>query len=127
MRIGQLQMVQSQRMQERRMEIVNANRVLRRFPPEFICAAMDVSLLKPTACDPKRERLPIVIAPVFALGNGKPPKLAGPEHDSRIEQATLLEVHDEGRAWLVRHEAKIFQFLCILLVSIPRLAAEIDL
>src|SRR3954467_9642123 len=96
MRIGQLQMIQPQRMQERRMQIVNANRVLRRFPPEFICAAMDVSLLKSAACDPKRERLPIVIAPVLALRNGKPPKLAGPEHDGRIEQASLLEVHDEG-------------------------------
>ena len=68
-----------------------------------------------------------MIAAILALCDGEAAKFAGPEHDRGVEQTALLKVEDQGGAGLIGHEAEILELLGILVVSVPRLAAEVDL
>src|SRR5262245_43989394 len=71
--------------------------------------------------------MPIVIAAILALGYGQAAELAGPEDDGLIEQAALFEVEHEGGAGLIGHLTEAAQFLGVFVVSVTRLAAQINL
>ena len=69
----------------------------------------------------------IVIAPILALRDREAPELARPEHDGGIEQPARLEILHQRGAGLIRLRAKSLQTLRVLVVRIPRLAAEEEL
>src|ERR1043166_1928716 len=113
-RVSQFEVVQPEHMQERGVKIVDADGVLDRFSTELIGASVNISLFETATCQPKRERLPIMVAAIFPLRDRQAAELAGPEHDGGIEQTALLEIHDQRRARLIGHETKVLQALRVL-------------
>src|ERR1051326_7159304 len=93
---GQPAVIQTQRVQQRGVEIVNADHLFDGLVAEVVGRAVHVALLESAASKPEREAMPIVVATVLALGHGQPAELTRPEHDGVIEKTALLEVKQRG-------------------------------
>ena len=81
------------------------------------------------ASQPATKALSIVVAPLFVGGtvvfcDRKPPNLATPVDERRIEHATLLEVFDQGSRRLIGPFANGCQACPDTAVVVPRLPAQ---
>src|SRR4029079_15453376 len=68
---------------------------------QFIRGAMCDAFLDSTAGHPNREAVRMVIAPVASLGARSSTELRSPNHERFVEQASSLEVLDEGSIRLI--------------------------
>ena len=92
-------------MQDRRLDVVHLNLILRWREAELIGGPGDGSRLHAAARHKQTERIDMMIAADFALfadlTHRRSSELAAPDHQSAIEQAALLEVFDQRRRRLV--------------------------
>src|SRR5204863_3937122 len=106
MRIGEFSMVEAEGAQEGSVKVVNAHNVMDGAVTEIVGGAMDVAALEAAASQPKGEPVAVVVAAIFALGDGQAAEFTGPEDDGVVEETALFEIEDEGGAGLVGHFAE---------------------
>src|SRR5204862_2490083 len=94
---------------------------------EIVGGAMDVAALEAAASQPKGEPVAVVVAAIFALGDGQAAEFTGPEDDGVVEETALFEIEDEGGAGLVGHFAEAAKSFRVFVVSVPGLAVEENL
>src|SRR5262249_7635327 len=98
--VCQLRVVQSQQMQNGRMEIMHVHAVLDCVKAQLISLADRYAGLDATARQPHRKSFVVVIAPKFAIGirvalnHWCAAKLSAPYDQRLIKQAASLEVFD---------------------------------
>src|ERR1700722_20272690 len=63
-----------------------------RLEADRIGSSINGAAFEPTASNPHREPCVVVVAALALFRLGRPPKLASPEHDCRIEQPTPFQV-----------------------------------
>src|SRR5262249_34179637 len=120
-------MIESQRVEQRGLQIVNAHHVLDGLVAEFVRCSVNVALPKATAGQPEREGAPVVVAAIRPLRGWRPAKLARPEHDRRVQQAAPLQVKYQGGRPLVGLRAQFSDLFAVLTMSIPGIAGVEDL
>ena len=105
-REDQLLMVDAQKMQDGRVEIVNMDRVLGDVVGEIICFTVHMTLLDPASSEKDAETAWVVVASVVFLGesalaiNGTA-KLTTPDHQRVVEQPAHFEILDQARSGLI--------------------------
>src|SRR5262245_33670575 len=81
MRKGEAVVVQPQGVEQRCMQIADADNVLHGAVAEFVRFAVDVASLEPAAGQPQREGMAIVIAAIGPLRDRETTEFSGPEYD----------------------------------------------
>src|SRR6202044_1314776 len=76
------------------------------------------------ACAPHGETKGVVVAAVTALGHRSAAKLAAPNHQRLIEQASGFQVLQEPRDWLVHGAGVVFMTDAEAAVLVPAVAAR---
>src|SRR5262249_6943917 len=99
----ELLVVDAEQVKHRGVEVVDVARVLDDVVTEVVGLAVDRPALRAAAGHPHGEAARVVIAAVVRLRQAplavnRPPELAPPDDERRIEHAALLEVLDEGPA-----------------------------
>ena len=95
--------VEAQEMQDRRLQVVDVDRVFDDVKPEVVGRAVDNARLDAAAGHPHREGLRMVVAAEAALEDGmafdhrRAAELAAPDHQRFVQQAALFEVLGPGR------------------------------
>jgi len=102
----QLLVIQAQLMQDRRVQVMDMDRVLRHIPAPVVGAAVGEPLLEAAAGDHDAADAPVVIPPVVAAGerpltDGGAAELAAHDHDGVVQQATLLQVRQQRSDGLI--------------------------
>src|SRR4051794_15608890 len=69
---------------------------------KLVGSADDLTAFDSAARHPHRERVRMVVAPVFALRKRRTAKLAAPDNERAVEQATRFQVNQECSNRLVR-------------------------
>ena len=123
--------VDAQKVQQGRLEIVHVHRVPRNIVPEFVRLAERKPFFDPAPGHPDGKTPGMVIASVivrrkFALGVVGAPELAAPDDQRIVEHAALLEVQHEGRRGLVRILRQHADFPGKVRVLIPSLVVQLD-
>ena len=103
--VRQLRVIQPQTVQDRRLQVVHADRVFDDFEPEVVRAADNMAGADAAAAQPHAEGQPVMVPPAAGVLAGRPvfhhrgaPELASPHDQRRIQQAPLLEVgYERGR------------------------------
>src|SRR5204862_8215008 len=104
----QLRMLDAQQVKDRRLEIMDVDRVLLDVVAEFVGLAEGEAGLHAAARHPDREAARVMVAsdvfPVveIALREYRAAELASPDDQRVLEQPALLEVHHQRRRVLVR-------------------------
>src|SRR5262245_47174128 len=73
--------VQTEGMEQRGMQVVDAHDLFHGLAAEFVRGTVDISLLEAATGNPQRESLPVVIAAIFSLSDGKAPEFSAPQYD----------------------------------------------
>ena len=96
---GQLLMVDTQEMQNRRMDVINLRRVgaVKRLVAPLVARPVAHPPLDPPAAEPVAENIGVVVAPLAPLGARHAPELCGPENDRVVEEASAAQVLDQPR------------------------------
>src|SRR5690349_2536570 len=81
--IGQPFMIEPHQVQDRGMQIMDMNAVLRRMPTELIRRAIGHSAADTTACEPHGESKRMMLAAIVSFGSRSTAELAAP-HNQRI-------------------------------------------
>src|SRR5262245_12058823 len=92
--------VDSQRMQHRRMQIVDRHRAVDDVVREIVSFSIGDAWRKSATGQPHREAARMMIAPIvfrgqFSLAVNGPPELSPPDDESFIEQAPLGQILNE--------------------------------
>src|SRR3546814_9357516 len=103
MPISQFLVIQSQLMEDGRMEVVHMHGVLDNIITEFVRFAVDDTRLNTASCHPHAKAARVVIPSVIVMGQGTlaivcPSEFATPDDQCLIKQATLLQVSDQCRS-----------------------------
>src|SRR6266536_2389328 len=130
--VNEFGVVDAEKVEERGVIIVRADRIADGFVPEFVGLAVCHPALDPAARKPGAEPLAVVIAPGFlggpvVFGDGQPADLAAPMDDRRIEQAARLQVLDERGGRLIGLAAAVNEVALDALVVVPDLAVDEEL
>ena len=135
--IKKLLMVESQLVQDGRVEVRNADRIFNRPKAKVIRSPVDRPAFNASASQPQAERFRIVIpalyvqgAPLISLGHlpvGKTSELAPPDDQSTVEQASLLEIFEKGSNRLIGSVASTSYSIFQVGVIIPNLTVQADL
>ena len=99
--IDESSMVEAEKVQDRRLEVVRSDNVLHRAVADFVSGSERLATLNSAAGKPDREALAVVVAPCagveIALADRQPADLAAPVDEGRFQEAALLEVAHQGR------------------------------
>ena len=126
----QAMVVETEEVEERRMEVVDVHSILDRGPAELVGAADHLASLDAAARHPQAERKGMVIASGLLIiafvivGEWRTPELAGTYDKRFIKQASLLQISDQRRCRLVDDTAVVLQVLVERVVVIPRGVVE---
>src|SRR5262245_14536052 len=90
--VGQLCVIHAQKVKHRRMKIVDTDAILHGFITNLIRLAITHAAFDASAGHPRHETIWIVIAPAIALRNGHPAKLATPDDQRAVPQATAFQI-----------------------------------
>ena len=116
-------------MQDRRLHVVDVDRVGRDVPAEVVGRAVDRAPLHAAAGQPPRVRLAEVIATGRCrrrtLSERRPPELAAPDDERVVEQAAILQVLHEGRARGIRVAALPLELREQVAVLVPARVHEL--
>ena len=86
--IGQTEMIKSQQMEQRRVQIMHMDRILGNIEAEVIGFAMDVTCFQATTGHPHGKGTAVVVATVVAaLHHRRAAEFTAPEHQRVIEQS----------------------------------------
>src|SRR6185295_15260267 len=103
--VRKLLMIEAEEVQQSRMQIMHVHFVLGSGKAEFVRRAIDDATLQPSARQPSREAVRIVIAAVHHSGvraeigqfhSRCAAELSAPKHDRIIEHPTLLQILEQG-------------------------------
>src|SRR5687767_2177701 len=102
--IGELLVVNAEKMQDGRVEVIDGHPILDRFIAELIGLAVMYPALHAASRHPGGKRVRIVIAPgkLGFLRNGEPAELSAADDQRGCQQAPLLEVRQQTGDWDVR-------------------------
>ena len=93
--------IDSVAVKDRRMEVMDMNPVLYRGQAEVVGRPVAEAGLHSTSGHEHGEAVVVVVPSLFSLGGGGPAELSTPDHQGLIQQATPLEIPDQGRNALV--------------------------
>jgi len=101
--IGELGMIETEEMQDRRMQITNVNTVLDHVEAEVVRSAKSHARSHSSTGKPDGEGVWMMIATIAttALHHGRASEFAAPDDKGVVEQPTLLEILDETGSGLV--------------------------
>ena len=105
--VGQFRVIESEQMQQRRVQIVHVDLVLHDVETEFVGFAESDARFDAAAGHPHRERLRMMIAAQFASGvriafhHRRAAEFAAPDDQRVVEQAALFQILDQRGAGLV--------------------------
>ena len=105
--MGQLEMVESEGMQHRGVEVIDVDWVFGNSPSDFVAGTVDQSTLDATSGQKHAERERLIVAagdigpsaPIFS--QRCPTKFGAPDNHGLVQQAALFEVVDQGGDGLV--------------------------
>src|SRR5215468_3378186 len=97
----QFRVVESEQIQNRRVEIVDVALVLGHFHTVIIGLTVNNSTFDAAAGQPRRESVGEMAAPVIAFRRGRASELGGPYDQSPVEQSARLQIADQSRDRLV--------------------------
>src|SRR5262249_33546632 len=95
--------VESQKMQNRRVQIVHVHTILRHIEAEIIALAERDARFHAAAGEPHCERVRMMVAPVVAaaLHHRRAAELTAPDYERVVQEAALLQILDERGTRLV--------------------------
>src|SRR5688572_14668802 len=129
---GELAVVKTQKVQERRLKVMNVYGIIDRGESKFIRATDGDSRLDPAACHPHRKGVDVMVAShgLSLLSHGGTSEFPTPNHESLVEQPALLEILDQCRAGPVNIETYLIktrlQILARPAMVIPIRVIELD-
>ena len=86
--------VEAELMQQRGVQVVDADAMLDRAIADVVGGAMDVARFETSAGQQQAESVAIVVTPRSVLRDGEPAKLTAPDDDGAVEESALLEISD---------------------------------
>src|SRR5579871_3244783 len=95
-------MIQAQQMQQRRLEIVDVDRIFNDVESQIVGFTIDEAGFDSSARQPHGERLRVVVAAQAATERGiglnhwGTTEFAAPDDERFVQQAALLQVFDQG-------------------------------
>src|ERR1041384_1092215 len=121
--VRELFVIESEQVEDRRVEIVNVNGVLLRLETELVRRAVGGAAFRAAAREPDGEAPLIVVAAGRRgeLRRGRSSELARPEDERVFEHPALLEIGEERRDRLVAFQREPSVVLRDLVVVVPRL------
>jgi hypothetical protein len=125
--ISELFMVETQKVQESGVEIVNMDGIGRDIETEVIGDAVDVAFFQTAASEPDAEAAVVMITTIVAaLDHGGAAELAAPDDESVVEETPLFEVFDESGAGLIGSLAVFFDGFGEVTVLVPGFMKELN-
>src|SRR5262245_43488991 len=115
-------MIQTQQMEQRRLQIRNAHPILYRFVAEIVGSPVNQAALESSAGKPETEGIAIVVASAGVLSGWQSSEFTGPHDNRAVEQAAALEVFDQRDTGLVALGADLGHLLLDLFMMIPGLS-----
>src|SRR5205823_6983116 len=113
--IGQLFVIETEQVQDRRVQVVDVNLVIHRARAELVGCAVDRAALDAAPGEPEAERAVVMVAArivvAVAIARDGPAEFAAPEHERALEQPALLQVGEQGRSRLVDLVGALFEAL----------------
>ena len=101
--VGQSFMIQPQKVEHRRVQIMDVHPVLDRVPAKLVRSTVSDATAYATSREPHRKTKGMMIPAVLSFSRRCPPKLAAPDHQRIVEQATGFEVqHQSGDRLICR-------------------------
>src|SRR3712207_5680339 len=88
-------MIDSEQMQDRRVQVVHMDAVLRGVPSELVRCAVGQSGTNPTSGQPHREAEGVMFPSVISFGRWRAPELATPDDERLFEQAARFKIGQE--------------------------------
>src|SRR4051794_22153356 len=109
-------------MQDRGVQIVHVDTVLRHIETKVIALAERNARLNAAAGKPHRKRVRMMVATIVAtsLHHWRAPELAAPNNERVVQKSALLEILHQGCAGLVRMLAIISNVVHEVTVLVPR-------
>src|SRR6266487_2082958 len=122
--ISQTLVVEAQKVQNRRVQVVDVHRILRGPEAKFVGRAIHRAALHAATSEPHAEAVVIVVAAAQRrqLGDGRAAELAAPEHERLVEKTALFQVREKGGDGLVPPGGQTAMIFLQVLVIVPRLA-----
>ena len=114
-------MVQAESIQDRGVQVVNADSVLNRSPAEVIGRTVMHASFDSAPCHPRCKTVVIVVSTRATFGRRSSPKLAAPNNQRFVQQTDLLKIPDQGGDRLVVLFCELVMRFAQVVVVIPRL------
>ena len=114
-------MIDAQLIEYRGVQIGDTHSIHDRAISKLIGFAVDVARPKAPPRQQQTEGVSVVIPPIAPLRYGKSSELTRPEDDHILKQATLLEIENQCRTWLIDPATDALEPGLQVGVSVPRL------
>jgi hypothetical protein len=123
-----LQRVETEKMQDRGMQVVHVHSILRDVESQLIALAVRNARLHAPAGEPHRERIRVMISTIAAaaLHHRRSTELTTPNNKRFIQQTALLQVLDECRTRLVSRSAIVFNVVRKISMLVPRFMKNLN-
>src|SRR4051812_34947886 len=125
-------MIQSQKMQHGRVEIVNVHRIFHRVEAELIRLTNTLAGLHSTAGHPHGEGIDMMIPPggITIFSHGSAAEFTPPNNEGRIQQAARFKIFDKSSLGLIHIAADLFEIALEILawsaMAIPIRMIKLD-
>src|SRR5262249_60378524 len=117
--IGELGVLQAKQVEPRRLDVVDADAVFNSLVAELARLAVVHSALDAAAGQPDREGLRVVVAALRTLRIRGPAEFPAPDDERILEQATRLEVGEQGGGRLIGGLAATAMVGLDVVVAVP--------
>lgn len=113
-------------MQQSRVKIIDMNRVVDGIPTELIRLSISHSPFNSSSSHEDRESKRMVITACIGWPSGpifterSATKFASPDNECLVQQASLFQIADQCRDWLISHAGIEWQLNIKIRVMIPR-------
>src|SRR2546426_2711310 len=129
--VGETGVVDPHLVEDGGVQVVDVDRILHDVVAVVIGLAVADPALDPSAGEPHGEAAAMVVAAVVVLGErplavDAPAELAAPDHQSLVEEASLLQVLDQGRRGPVHVPALPADLAGEVPVLVPAAVEELD-
>src|ERR1041384_5398112 len=90
--VSQFGVIQSHQVQDRRVQIMDQNRILDRLITDFVSRAVTHAAFDPAPGHPYEKSLVVVVAAQIALGHRHAAELSAPNHQRGLKKTPALQV-----------------------------------
>src|SRR5262245_19853085 len=112
-------LIESKKLQDRRVEIPHVIARALRTKPEFVGLTDRNTRLNAAARKPHREAVRVVVASIASLRHRQPAKFGAPDDESRIEKTPLLQVLQQPGNRQIGETAHLFMVRNQVAVRVP--------